>query len=117
MAAGAEPRGERARARFSMCSRRLPARGGISRLVMPKLAPRRSLPPSLEAVVGWRPSIGSVSWSDVIREARGAERVVHEHEEPARESRTTAVPRDLHPALKAALRQAGIAELYTHQDA
>jgi DEAD/DEAH box helicase domain-containing protein len=56
-------------------------------------------------------------WTQLLDEAREAERVVHEHEEPAREARTTAVPRDLHPALKAALRQAGIDELYTHQDA
>ncbi|MCW3063554.1 MAG: hypothetical protein JWN32_726 [Solirubrobacterales bacterium] len=55
-------------------------------------------------------------WTELLAEGRESERLVHEHEEPARRARTAPIPPDLHPGLAGALRRQGIDHLYTHQD-
>lgn len=45
------------------------------------------------------------------------ENVTYWHTQPARPSRTVALPAEIHPKLAAALSGRGIRELYTHQDA
>jgi DEAD/DEAH box helicase domain-containing protein len=54
-------------------------------------------------------------WAALLDEARGDQRLVGEAFEHARMARFTELPAQLHPALLASLRAAGIARLYSHQ--
>ena len=47
--------------------------------------------------------------------ARFSDRIVATFDLPAREARTAPLPADLHPALRQALHERGINELYSHQ--
>ena len=50
-------------------------------------------------------------WDDLLR----GEELAHVVTEPARAARTTPLPKELHPAVRAALERRGISELYHHQ--
>ena len=54
-------------------------------------------------------------WAALLDEARGDQRLVGEAFEHARTARFAELPPQLHPALLASLRAAGIARLYSHQ--
>jgi DEAD/DEAH box helicase domain-containing protein len=54
-------------------------------------------------------------WTALLDEARGDQRLVGEAFEHARAARFAELPQQLHPALLACLRDAGIARLYSHQ--
>jgi DEAD/DEAH box helicase domain-containing protein len=54
-------------------------------------------------------------WAALLDEARGDQRLVGEAFEHARMARFAELPAQLHPALLASLRGAGIARLYSHQ--
>jgi len=54
-------------------------------------------------------------WAALLDEARGDRRLVGEAFEHARTARFAELPPQLHPALLASLRAAGIARLYSHQ--
>jgi DEAD/DEAH box helicase domain-containing protein len=55
-------------------------------------------------------------WQDLLRAGAETERLVHEELLPARPPRLAPVPADLHPRLRAALAQAGVEQLYAHQE-
>ena len=54
-------------------------------------------------------------WSALLDAGRADARLVREAFEGAREAQTAPLPDTLHPALLAALRGAGIEELWSHQ--
>ena len=54
-------------------------------------------------------------WTELLDAARGGESLVGESFEWERAARTTPIPEELHPDLAAALRAAGVNELYEHQ--
>ncbi|MGH2838875.1 MAG: hypothetical protein ACRDJY_11100, partial [Thermoleophilaceae bacterium] len=53
-------------------------------------------------------------WRDVIEAGRG-EQLVRQARYGAKPAETTALPDELHPALRESLGRAGIDELYSHQ--
>jgi DEAD/DEAH box helicase domain-containing protein len=54
-------------------------------------------------------------WSALLDDGREDGRLVREAFEGARAARLTAVPADLHPAVRGGLAKAGVEQLYTHQ--
>jgi len=54
-------------------------------------------------------------WEELLAEGRADRRLVHEASWPERPARLEPIPPQLSPAVAKALRQAGIAQLYSHQ--
>ena len=54
-------------------------------------------------------------WTELLARGRGEGTLVHQAREGARAPRFAPIPHDLNPALRDALAQQGMAELYTHQ--
>jgi len=54
-------------------------------------------------------------WTALLGQGRGDQRLVHEDSYEAREARQVLVPEELSPVVRAALRQANIEHLYSHQ--
>ncbi len=54
-------------------------------------------------------------WTELLARGRGEGTLVHQQREGPRAARMAPMPRDLNPALRAALAEQGMAELYQHQ--